>query len=165
METVYRIQVYCVVLCCCRLLYEHSLSYPIILHINDDILQDLKKHNYYYWFAFPCITVPYATVAGSNVPIAQCFEKTWIEQLNELYFSIAGGQDKKAFFFVDQKEDGRFVHSSLGERISHLNKDLNFDNVDLSRFYVCFSDPSAYEHAGWPLRLCVAMLTRLWLVK
>lgn len=81
-------------------------------------------------------------------------------ELNRLYFAIDAQADK-SFFIVEKSVDHIRTHR-LQDKIQTQNKDANFKDDDLSGFYFCFSDPSCFENAGWPLRLFLVALVHLW---
>lgn len=88
------------------------------------------------------------------------FSRDELTQLNQIYFNISGNADKS--FFILEKRHDKLVFSRLSDRISHLEKNNNFADVDESALYLCFSDPSCFENAGWPSRMFIAMIVHLW---
>lgn len=81
-------------------------------------------------------------------------------ELTRLYFAINGNADKS--FFILEKRTKGFVYNRLQDKIDAHNKEENFENDDLDALYFCFSDPSCFENAGWPLRLFLVALVHLW---
>lgn len=91
---------------------------------------------------------------------SQHFTTDELAQLNRIYFNISGNADKS--FFILENRDGEFVFNRLSDKISHLNKNDNFADVDENALYLCFSDPSCFENAGWPSRMFIAAIVHLW---
>lgn len=127
-----------------------------------NILQDMKKYNYYYWFAYPCLSEPLIEEVGECKPIAEHFSAQQVDQLNKLYFQVKEC-DQLSFFILERNLQGSLAYFKLADKISATNKEANFANDAVEQLYFCFSDPCATANiAGWTLRLYISMLIHLW---
>lgn len=125
--------------------------------------QELKKFQFYYWFAFPTVAKRVANAVAAT-PANQHFSRTTIEQLSAVYFGIAD-QRHRTFFVLVENVDGTFEHRPLDAliRAGSADRAANFADGTAS-LYFCFSDPSGHSNAGWPARLFLLMLLVLWCV-
>lgn len=123
------------------------------------LLQDLKKHNYYYWFAFPTISEP-MPFGDRCEPISTYFSASEYQTMIRQYFSSDTTQH--SFFIMHKNTHGDIVFKTLASEINSANKAENFRDSNLAEVFFCFSDPSSCENAGWPLRLYLLALIYHW---
>lgn len=125
----------------------------------------MKKFNYYYWFAYPCLSEPVVEQIGERKSINEQFTAEQVNELNQLYFQRKNSEEQQ-FFIVVLKADGSLEYSKLSEKITANNKDDNFAKDDIENVYFCYSDPCAAPNiAGWTARLYITMLVHLWYQK
>lgn len=97
------------------------------------VFADLKKHRYYYWFAFPAFIFD---IYGEISNLDDIFSQKQKETLKRLF-----KHHSAEFCFLVQGEDLKYL--SFG----HLR------SIDLDTVYVVMKDPSSIpECPGWPLR-------------
>lgn len=124
----------------------------------------MKKFNYYYWFAYPCLSEPVIEQVGEQKGISELFSQQQVDDFNRIYFQDKNTHDW-AFFILQISGDGPLTCFRLADKISANNKDNNFAVDDTESIYFCYSDPSATpDIAGWTARLYLTMLIHLWWV-
>lgn len=157
--------IHCVVICRKHVL---SLIFLLVYYIINlgafTTFQDLKKHNFYYWFAFPASVKTIATTTDSSggTKVDQLLSAEELLTLNQTYFAI--GDPKNRAFFVIERSGGKLVHKTLAEAISTTNIQSNFRDYSEDAIWFGFSDPSCFENAGWPARSFLGMLAVFWFV-
>lgn len=119
------------------------------------LFQDLKKYNFYYWFAFPAAIDLVLYETSQSELLCSKFDDKVIEKFSSNYYSL---DSNLASFFVANKSLDIIL---LKDAIHHDNIDDNLINYDIPTSYFCFSDPSEYEQPGWMLRNFVLLLYKL----
>lgn len=112
---------------------------------------DLKKYNYYFWFAFP---TPTLNILLNERPknISDVFNDLQVESLLNEYNNISSITQKN--FFVVKIQADNSVNILTLESVLHHEKQSDLKNV-----YFAFSDPStSVLHPGWPLRNYLALI-------
>jgi ubiquitin-like modifier-activating enzyme ATG7 len=145
--------------CSCRLFCCHSrLVLEIQLSIDFQLqsLQDLKKYNFYYWFAFPASIEPVLYEHSPSQKITEVFSEEKVAKFSESYKNV-DDQRLLAFFMCDEDLEIKF----LKETINCETLDSNLKETDLARTFFCFSDSSEFENPGWQLRNFIFALIKL----
>ncbi|KIK81706.1 hypothetical protein PAXRUDRAFT_832674 [Paxillus rubicundulus Ve08.2h10] len=114
---------------------------------------DLKKYQYYYWFAFPAfVAKPPWEISESGWKGVD--EQLSTAQLESIFNSLHA--ETRPFFFVQVTSDTAQVHSI--DQAETL-----FSSTMTQSVIVGFLDPSASpENPGWPLRNLLAYLHALY---
>lgn len=121
----------------------------------------MKKFNYYYWFAYPCLSEPVIEQIGAAKPIGAQFAPERIGRFNEQYFACRSSEDQQ-FFIVENDADDLKLYK-LSDKIDAANKEANFADANVENLYFCYSDPCPTpEVAGWTARLYLTMIIHLW---
>lgn len=124
------------------------------------VFQDMKKFNYYYWFAYPCLSEPVIDQVGSAKAISEDFTSQQLEALTQQYFSRKSSEEQQ--FFIVEKNETVSMHT-LAEKITAAEKETNFANTAVDSLYFCYADPCATPAvAGWTARLYFSMIIHLW---
>ncbi|KAG6441549.1 hypothetical protein O3G_MSEX001900 [Manduca sexta] len=114
---------------------------------------DLKKFNYYYWFAFPAPSKPTMHLREICSDIKSHLDTNQLNDLTEGFKLLDDAQ--KAFFAV-VKENNRVKVKTLTDILNDtkgVKKEVNMQEI-----YLVFADPSNSAKPGWPLRLFLAAL-------
>ncbi|XP_041980787.1 ubiquitin-like modifier-activating enzyme ATG7 [Aricia agestis] len=113
---------------------------------------DLKKFHYYYWFAFPTPNQPTVYLKQNSTSITDYFSQ---DELKSLTISFKNLDMTQKCFFCITKDDKVSV-----DLLSTVLKRKNGDelDIDFSKTFFAFADPSSGENPGWPLRLFIAAL-------
>ena len=107
---------------------------------------DLKKHHYYYWFAFPAFVLP-EIQAKVNL-LKNELEQSTIQNLSKAYLVWKKENPIQSGFFW-------FLVEELEIKILSLIDGMETD----SHAILAFADPSTLpEHPGWPLRNLLAFM-------
>ncbi|CRK92981.1 CLUMA_CG006505, isoform A [Clunio marinus] len=117
---------------------------------------DLKKYNFYYWFAFPASIDPVFYENSTPQKLVDVFPQQDIANFNDTYRNFED-QRLVSFFLCNEKLEIKL----LKDLIRCDNLEGNLKEVDLNLTYFSFSDPSEYENPAWPLRNFVFMLLKL----
>ncbi|KAH7883150.1 hypothetical protein F5I97DRAFT_1902440 [Phlebopus sp. FC_14] len=114
---------------------------------------DLKKYQYYYWFAFPAfVAKPAWDISADGWKNADEVLNT--PQLTAIFHSLHS--ETKPFFFIKLSPDGAEVHP-IDQADTFFANDVSDPPI------VGFLDPSASaENPGWPLRNFLAYLHALY---
>jgi ubiquitin-like modifier-activating enzyme ATG7 len=115
---------------------------------------DLKKYNYYYWFAFPVCSEPVVYKCSDPAFVNTAISATHLELLNKEYFA----QKSNTSFFILETTDNGIKINALEDKISATDKEANFRDANLETTFFCFADPCEFVNAGWVLRNFVAFL-------
>ncbi|XP_041349975.1 ubiquitin-like modifier-activating enzyme ATG7 [Gigantopelta aegis] len=117
---------------------------------------DLKKYDYYYWFAYPCLALPDVLIVSNNT-LDETFTPKQVENLVLSYDTFQSG--KKSFC-------GYFLVTQNGEeiQIDDISKtDQLIEKSKQDELYFAFADPCTLEsHPGWPLRNFLALISYKW---
>lgn len=129
---------------------------------------DLKKYKFYYWFGFPALhSDPPWTPAEPDNPQPQSLPLNDSGSLVEAVQNwTAITEDRQHGFFLarKQKRASRPEAPSTWQ-IGSLSEYENgfFTGAALKDRYVCFADPSNYDHApGWMLRNLLVLVKQRW---
>lgn len=117
------------------------------------MLQDLKKFHYYYWFAFPSPSQPTICLRKNNI-ITTDFTPEHLMEISQAYKLLETEQKP---FFVVRKENNKVTVVTLSKILDKNKASSQFD-LDVSKIYFAFSDPSNNENPGWTLRIFLAAL-------
>lgn len=114
---------------------------------------DLKTHNYYYWFAFPCPLEPTLEVKPNTKPsrLADCSELSHMTQIIE---SLP--EEMRNFFVLNKNIKDHCIE--LKNLIDPCNFRDNLKNENIDDLYFCFADPCEYESPGWVMRTYAVFL-------
>ena len=105
---------------------------------------DLKKFMFYYWFAFPALTLPTSVVVSSCKEGQEVLNNDQLESLTKAV--RAGGTSILSLVLLEEKSVKFVPLSQLG-------------SVDLTIALVCVADPSSMaQHPGWTVRNLAAAL-------
>ena len=105
---------------------------------------DLKKFMFYYWFAFPALTLPTSVVVSSCKEGQEVLNNVQLESLTNSV--SAGGTSILSLVLLEEKSVKFVPLSQLG-------------SVDLTIALVCVADPSSMaQHPGWTVRTLAAAL-------
>ncbi|XP_073845173.1 autophagy-related 7 [Musca autumnalis] len=105
---------------------------------------DLKSHNYYYWFGFPCPLTPTLNIEKpvEKMPNSiKAYSKAFLNEECDPFFVLFAGEGYGQCF-------------TLKEFISTHNE----TPMDLDDIYFCFADNSEHEHPSWLMRIFVAFI-------
>ncbi|XP_005180237.1 ubiquitin-like modifier-activating enzyme ATG7 [Musca domestica] len=108
---------------------------------------DLKSHNYYYWFGFPC---PLTSTLNLDKPVGNVS--------NAIKEKLKKCLDESSLldnFFVFQAAEGQEKILTLKEFVVSSEKDAS---MDLDNVYFCFADNSEHQHPTWLMRIFIAFL-------
>ncbi|XP_014785656.1 ubiquitin-like modifier-activating enzyme ATG7 [Octopus bimaculoides] len=107
---------------------------------------DLKKYHYYYWYAFPCISLPDNVLVNKQRLLKDCFTNDMLENLMKAYDEFQSLNKRlQAFFLFQQTNDGKIIVHP----VSMLTKLMSENQKVIFAFY----DPCpASDFPGWPLR-------------
>nr|XP_021186875.2 ubiquitin-like modifier-activating enzyme ATG7 [Helicoverpa armigera] len=114
---------------------------------------DLKKFNYYYWFAFPAPSQPTVFINEISSNIKLIFGTIEINALSQGYKALY--EEQKGYFIVTRSDFG--INVTTLSTVLDANGGFKED-VDLTNTYFAFTDPSNGRNPGWPLRLFLAAL-------
>ena len=113
---------------------------------------DLKKYNYYYWFAFPAF-LPSIPSTYKTLTTLESFTPSERSSLAAAFKNFKVSHPTDGFFLV-QKTEESFKIRPLSA-IDEVLKD--------GKLIVGFSDPSTMEsYPGWPLRNFLFLLSKQW---
>ncbi|CAG8214737.1 unnamed protein product [Penicillium salamii] len=154
---------------------------------------DLKKYKFHYWFAFPAIhsdptwslvQSPQASASDQAQPIDNAKgthlsadeSTTLVDAVQTWSYTVDHRQ--RAFFLARRvRSRGSVSVDPAKRRQSETGTPLNtwqiaalseyengfFQNVPAGNRFVCFADPSNYEHApGWMLRNLLVLIKQRW---
>ncbi|XP_071082043.1 ubiquitin-like modifier-activating enzyme ATG7 [Haliotis cracherodii] len=116
---------------------------------------DLKKYNYYYWFAFPCLTAPENTVASAPQALDSRFSPELVKSFLASYDAFQAGRDCFEGFFTVKEEGNAVLIQEL--------KTLDVTDKDKGKVMFGFCDPCSLDkHPGWPLRNFLTLIAHRW---
>jgi ubiquitin-like modifier-activating enzyme ATG7 len=109
---------------------------------------DLKKYVFYYWFAFPAVTLPDEVfLAKEPAQLSSKYSPAACDSLSAKYSDLKEQHPSQASFFGAVISDDSTVLVTLKEALT-----IREDAV------LCFADPSTMEsNPGWPLRNLLAL--------
>lgn len=127
-----------------------ALKNPAVLTAFQVLMfSDLKKYNFYYWFAFPAPLIDWKAAPAIPVDVSPALltaVDAWRKQVDEVqwgFFLLRQEQQANA----DAETDESWTVSALQDYESFLSA----ESGDVQ--YLAFVDPSPHENvAGWPLR-------------
>lgn len=115
---------------------------------------DLKKYNFYYWFAFPALLPDEPATVATISPAGKSFTSDELGDLAKAYDTFIGGNPSQCFFLVNRNERGFTLHPLSAFSTVHKMG---------VRLMVGFCDPSTVEeNPGWPLRNFLLLLGQTW---
>lgn len=123
-------------------------SFLLLTHAN------LKKYDYYYWFAFPALVPDIPVTFDSIQSLDKVFSAEQLKNLPKAYDELQAVRPSEGFFLVDRHDDN-FVFRPLSA----------FDKVYRAgeKMMLGFSDPSIIEsNPGWPLRNFLVFAGQTW---
>lgn len=113
---------------------------------------DLKKYNFYYWFAFLAPSTSNAEIVKKPELVHSSFSFEQIESFQNEYCEVKD-VNQRAYFIVKFSENKAKI-IPLSEIASV------YDETDWSNTYLVYADPcSQGHHPGWPLRTLLCVLT------
>eukprot|EP01147_Barroeca_monosierra_P011129 gene11129-3189_t len=112
---------------------------------------DLKKYNFYYWFAFPALVpdVPVTEIACQS--IEDCMSQVQLSTLATDFEELRKSISTLSTFIVH-----------LNEAMSNVSplSEISVDMFDSKEVLFAFVDPSCNDSTpGWPLRNLIALLS------
>ncbi|EDV24953.1 uncharacterized protein TRIADDRAFT_56400 [Trichoplax adhaerens] len=115
---------------------------------------DLKKYQYYYWFAFPVVKPVEDFRATPSKPIDSLLSNAQIESLLSEYVTVFKNLGMP--FFLLKKIDGQSVKLGCLKEWGDF-----FDEVEIPTVVMC--DPSTlHTNPGWPLRNLLILIGTHW---
>ncbi|XP_071960528.1 ubiquitin-like modifier-activating enzyme ATG7 [Antedon mediterranea] len=116
---------------------------------------DLKKYQYYYWFAFPAICqIEGARLIGQPVLLDQHWAESKVDSFKSAYDAFSKEHPGIGFFIIKESDDG-FSLSPPKCWKEYFN---NQKKVSIG-----FCDPCTLEsNPGWPLRNYLALISYHW---
>ncbi|XP_014676491.1 PREDICTED: ubiquitin-like modifier-activating enzyme ATG7 [Priapulus caudatus] len=115
---------------------------------------DLKKYHYYYWFAFPALSLPEKCNVLETKTLKQYYGSEKILQLQQAHDTFCKDKVPPAFVILEKSSTISFHALSEFEKLQ---------NDQEASVMLGFSDPSTMEaYAGWPLRNLLALVTVIW---
>lgn len=114
---------------------------------------DLKKFNYFFWFAFPTPSEPVATL--SHIPLSEKFKDKHLEEIRAQFQRL--DKKQKSFFTILLCED-KVMIKPLKDVLNKNSSGQNNFKYDFEYTFFTFLDPSDGTNPGWPLRIFVAAL-------
>ncbi|XP_047125819.1 ubiquitin-like modifier-activating enzyme ATG7 isoform X1 [Hydra vulgaris] len=106
---------------------------------------DLKRYDFYYWFAFPALNIKEHINIVSINPITAIYNETEIYSLEKAYDSLRDRVGHDPFAFILKKVGTEFESGLLSDWDQFYDGPVNV--------VLGFSDPSTMsENPGWPLR-------------
>ena len=142
---------------------------------------DLKKYKFYYWFAFPALhSDPSWVPVASGVSSPESQQRHDIDSARGEHlspgestslvdavqtWSASVDSRQRGFFLARRQRRGSGELTRSNWQIASLSEYENdfFTGTALQDRYVCFADPSNYEHApGWMLRNLLVVVKQRW---
>ena len=123
-------------------------SFLLLTHAN------LKKYDYYYWFAFPAL-VPDTPIMHSTIKsLENVFSTEQLKNLPKAYDEFQATHPNEGFFLVDRCDDNFAFHPiSTFEKVHKTGE----------KMMLGFSDPSILEsNPGWPLKNFLMFAGQTW---
>ncbi|KAJ5214796.1 Ubiquitin-like modifier-activating enzyme atg7 [Penicillium chermesinum] len=129
---------------------------------------DLKKYKFYYWFGFPALhsDQPWTLVDSDSSqaqPLSVNDTAPLVDAVQE-WKSITDDRQHGFFLARKQKRASRPEAGSVWQ-VAALSEYENgfFTGAALKDRYICFADPSNYDHAsGWMLRNLLVLVKQRW---
>ncbi|GAB1606639.1 ubiquitin-like modifier-activating enzyme ATG7 [Argonauta hians] len=105
---------------------------------------DLKKYHYYYWYAYPCLTLPDSVIVKQHRLLQDCYTPDKLAALMKAYDDFQSSQPRvQPFFLFHSTEEGGVEAVPISMVTS-----LMVDKVIFAFYEPC---PSS-DFPGWPLR-------------
>lgn len=151
---------------------------------------DLKKYKFHYWFAFPAIHSDPSWTPLQSTQLPESGQPENIDTAKGTYLSSRESTTlvdavQTWSYTVDHRQRGFFLARKIRGRgsvsldptkrrqsetetkweIASLSEYENgfFRNVSAANCFICFADPSNYEHApGWMLRNLLVLVKQRW---
>ncbi|XP_065367287.1 uncharacterized protein Atg7 [Calliphora vicina] len=112
---------------------------------------DLKNHNYYYWFAFPCPLTTTLTLEKPGTKLVDSRET--FDLIQESLKLCPNGVLQNLFVLQASTTNKKFF--TLKEFINNFK---TMEKLPLEEIYFCFPDNSEYVHPSWLMRVYAAFL-------
>ncbi|CAH2049281.1 unnamed protein product, partial [Iphiclides podalirius] len=116
---------------------------------------DLKKFHYFYWFAFPSPSQPTVYLKQKSEPVTSIFNNKQLEELDKGFKCLDTAQK---YFFVITKNGDSIEVGPLSTVLDSNKSEQSANDIEFSKRFFAFADPSNGSNAGWPLRLLIAAL-------
>ncbi|XP_064633956.1 ubiquitin-like modifier-activating enzyme ATG7 isoform X1 [Lineus longissimus] len=115
---------------------------------------DLKKYHYFYWFAFPALTIPDAVkVTAQSVSLEERFNQKKIEDIKNMHDQMRVDSDASYFLLTEDRENVKIAPLKEYKSLAASGK----------KPVLCFCDPCTLEkHPGWPLRNLLTLAAYNW---
>lgn len=109
---------------------------------------DLKKYNFYYWFAFLAPNSPNVQIVQPPALISTVLSTSQVESLQTQWCSIVDVHQRGYFIVKIEKDQAKILPLSTIATVYDAQSEEQW-----SKFYMAFADPcSAGDAPGWPLR-------------
>ncbi|GJQ87471.1 hypothetical protein Trydic_g19234 [Trypoxylus dichotomus] len=112
---------------------------------------DLKKYNFYYWFAFPTLN-NIKPIYIKHYPLAELYTEDKLNIICEQYLELDAMN--KTYFLIESKETVKVL--KLNAKIV-VNEDL-LDVNDVDNITFGYADCSLQAYPGWQLRNYILLL-------
>ncbi|KAI4461849.1 ubiquitin-activating enzyme e1 [Holotrichia oblita] len=112
---------------------------------------DLKKYNFYYWFAFPVLNSIKPSYINSY-SITKIYKEDELIRLCKQYLDL--DVNNRSYFLIETKGDIQILN--LDSQICPNNFSKNGNELDCIIF--AFSDSTLQSHPGWQLRNFILLI-------
>lgn len=117
--------------------------------------QDLKKYQFFYWFAFPAPSHPLVYLPEEAVPLKDTYNDNQIQSLIDSFNHL--DVEQKPYFFINVTENG-LISLPLSYAIKAGMQNDFCDTIDIKNMCFGFIDCSNDVYPGWTLRNLIALL-------
>ncbi|XP_037941682.1 ubiquitin-like modifier-activating enzyme ATG7, partial [Teleopsis dalmanni] len=108
---------------------------------------DLKCHNYYYWFAFPCPLTPTLGVIGEP----SIFKN--ISEIQHFTSVIKSMPIESQNYFVIKSNKSTTVHT-----LKEVIREIESKDIEIVDYYFCFANNNEFQHPSWHMRTYAAFI-------